>query len=302
MEKHTFDYLETLNLKIQYNEPMSRHTSFKIGGNAQCMITPKDKKALVETLKFIKAKQIPLFVMGSGTNLLVSDEGIEGIVLNMSDGIYCLETFGEQYVIASSGMKLSRIAVFAMNNHLSGMEFAHGIPGSLGGAVYMNAGAYGGEMKQIVVKTKYLDENGEEFDIRHDEHEFSYRRSFFTNKNAVILGSVMKLTPSDAGQIYEKMNELKKQRKEKQPLEYPSAGSAFKRPEGHYAGQLIEACGLKGYSVGKAMVSTKHAGFIINTGNATAKDVKNLIEHIQNEVMKKFQIHLESEIKMVGSF
>lgn len=302
MKQQIEKQFENINAHILFDCPMSRHTSFKVGGNAQCLIIPKDKEAVLTVLKTVKALALPLFVMGNGSNILVGDNGIDGVVLKMGDGLNYIEKSGDTEIVASSGTVLSKLAVFAMNNSLGGLEFAHGIPGSVGGAVYMNAGAYDGQMKDVVESTTYIDDKGEIAILKKELHDFSYRHSFFTNKDFIILETKISLLPSKKEEIEFKIEDFKKRRKDKQPLEYPSAGSVFKRPQGHFAGQLIEECGLKGKKIGGAMVSEKHAGFIINYDNAKANDVLNLIEHIKNEVFKKFNIELECEIKMVGKF
>lgn len=302
MTNQLLRHLEKINAQIFLDFPMSKLTSFKIGGNAKCLIVPKDKEAVIAVLKSAKEMCTPLFVMGNGSNILVGDNGIDGVVLKMGESFNFLEKSDENIIIASCGALLSRLSTFAMNNSLSGLEFAHGIPGSVGGAVYMNAGAYDGQMKDVVESTTYIDENYEIKKLKREQHDFSYRHSFFTNKEYVILESTFSLAFSNNEDIQRKMEDFKMKRKEKQPLEFPSAGSVFKRPQGHFAGKLIEDCGLKGKRIGGAMVSEKHAGFIVNFNNATAKDVLNLIEYIKNEVYKKFSIELECEIKMVGNF
>lgn len=302
MTNQLLKQFENINAQIFLDFPMSKVTSFKIGGNAKCLIVPKDKEALTSALKAVKETGLPLFVMGNGSNILVGDNGIDGVVLKMGDSLNVLEKSGEKTIIASSGILLSKLSTFALNNSLCGLEFAHGIPGSVGGAVYMNAGAYDGQMKDVVESTTYIDESYQIKILKKEQHDFSYRHSFFSNKDYIILESTFSLIPSNKDDIERKMDNFKMRRKEKQPLEFPSAGSVFKRPQGYFAGKLIEDCGLKGKKIGGAMISEKHAGFIINFDNATSKDVLNLIEHIKNEVYKKFNIQLECEIKMVGRF
>lgn len=302
MDKSIISPLLDLNLEISFGVPMKDYTSFKIGGPAECMITPYDEEALAAVFSCAAANKIETFVLGGGSNILVSDKGISGFVINMSDGFMDLRTEGEDMIFAGAGVKLSRIAVFSMNCALTGLEFASGIPGSLGGAVYMNAGAYGGEMKDVVVRTRYMRPDGSVGEMEGEAHGFGYRRSAFTDSGLVVLGSYLKLRPGDRMAIAMAMKEIKQKRQDKQPLSYPSAGSAFKRPQGDFAGRLIEASGLKGYKIGGAQVSEKHAGFIINCGDASARDVYNLILHVKEEVKLRQGVLLESEIKLVGDF
>lgn len=282
--------------KILINEPMKNHTSFKIGGPADILIMPGSIEDVKKVIDF--AQNIPLYIIGNGSNLLVNDDGIKGIVLKISNCLNNVEVDG-QYIVAEAGATLALVSNIAKKNSLTGMEWACGIPGSIGGAVYMNAGAYGGEMKDIVVQTTYINENNEICVIDNKSHNFSYRKSIFTNTKNVILQTKIKLQQGNQEEIGAKMQELLSQRREKQPLEYPSAGSTFKRPEGFYVGKIITELGLKGFSIGGAQVSEKHGGFIINTGNATAKDVKDLIEYIVNKVKKEYNIELEPELKMI---
>lgn len=282
--------------KILLNEPMKNHTSFKIGGPADILIMPGTIDDVKKVIDF--AKDIPLYIIGNGSNLLVNDDGVKGIVLKIANCLNNVEVDG-QYIIAEAGATLALVSNVAKKNSLTGMEWACGIPGSIGGAVYMNAGAYGGEMKDIVVETTYINENNEICVIDNKSHNFSYRKSIFTNTKNVILQTKIKLQSGNQEEIGAKMQELLSQRREKQPLEYPSAGSTFKRPEGFYVGKIITELGLKGFSIGGAQVSEKHGGFIINTGNATAKDVKDLIEYIVNKVKKEYNIELEPELKMI---
>lgn len=277
---------------IHVNEPMKNHTTFRVGGPADILVTPTSKEELIECLKLPIKKTI----IGNGSNLIVRDGGIRGLVIQMVK----LNSISveEDIVTAESGAFLSKIANVAKENSLTGLEFASGIPGTLGGAVAMNAGAYGGEMKNVIFETSYADENGNVFTIT--EHEFYYRRSFFTNKEYIILSSKMKLSFGDKAEIEAKMNEYKTARNSKQPVNMPSAGSTFKRPEGFFAGKLIEDSGLKGYTIGGASVSTLHAGFVVNSNNASAKDILDLISHIQNTVYENFGVKLETEVKIIG--
>ena len=282
--------------KILLNEPMKNHTSFKIGGPADILIMPGCIDDVKKVIDF--AKDIPLYIIGNGSNLLVNDDGIKGIVLKIANCLNKVET-DEDYIVAEAGATLALVSNIAKRNSLTGMEWACGIPGSIGGAVYMNAGAYGGEMKDIVVETTYINENNEIITINNERHAFSYRKSIFTNTKNVILQTKLKLQKGNQEEIETKMRELLEQRRQKQPLEYPSAGSTFKRPEGYFVGKIMDDLGLKGYTIGGAQVSEKHGGFIINTGNATAKDVKDLIEYVVNKVKKEYNIELEPEVKMI---
>lgn len=281
-------------LIVKTEEPMSRHTSFQIGGPAELMIEAHSAESAERALHVLKENGIPYLVLGRGSNLLVSDAGIRGAVLKYSDASCTRD--GEK-VIAGGGIMLAKLAVFAQKESLSGFAFAHGIPGTLGGACMMNAGAYGGEMKDVVTETVYLDENLKRCTLRGDAHEFGYRTSVFKKLgNCLILSSVMQLKHGNAEEIRAEMDDYAQRRREKQPLEFPSAGSVFKRPVGHFAGALIERCGLKGASVGGAQVSEKHAGFIVNRGGATCTDVLQLIDLIQKTVLRETGVTLECEI------
>ncbi|MBQ3055053.1 MAG: UDP-N-acetylmuramate dehydrogenase [Oscillospiraceae bacterium] len=281
-------------VSVKIEEPMSRHTTFGIGGPADLFVEVNDAKNARWVLSLLKEHEIPCMILGKGSNLLVSDAGICGAVVKYcATGIECCGTS----VVAGAGVSLAKLATYAMQESLAGLAFAHGIPGTLGGACVMNAGAYGGEMKDVVVETTYLDSELKECVVRGEEHEFGYRTSIFKKKPpALILGSTLKLTKGDPEEIRAEMADYAGRRREKQPLEYPSAGSTFKRPEGHFAGALIEQCGLKGLTVGGAQVSEKHAGFVINRGGATAQDVKCLIEQIQEIVLRETGVVLECEI------
>ena len=284
------------------NEPMSKHTTFKIGGEADILLEPDSAECLLAVLKILKENNCPYFVMGNGSNLLVADRGIRGAVIKISNSMASASLDGE-YIEAECGIKLSRLSGIAQSASLAGLEFASGIPGTLGGALFMNAGAYGGEMKDVVESVTYLDvESGEVKTISGDECNFGYRHSIFSEIDAVILSARLKLMVGNAAEIRETMNELAAKRNEKQPVDKPSAGSTFKRPEGHFAGTMIQDCGLKGYRIGGAEVSVKHAGFIINAGGATAKDVGDLIAYVQDTVEDKFSVRLEPEVRFVGEF
>lgn len=285
--------------KIKINEPMKNHTTFKVGGPADILIAPANKDEIMGIVNVCRENDIPMLVVGNGSNLIVRDNGIRGVVLKMYDSFSDIKVEGD-LLRAQAGVLLSKVANTALNHSLAGMEFAAGIPGTLGGAVFMNAGAYGGEMKDIVVESMYIDENGVEMTVKDEEHQFGYRKSFAKDRNYIILESLLKLKEGNHEEIKAAMSELSKKRREKQPLQYPSAGSTFKRPEGFFAGKLIEDCGLKGYSIGGAQVSELHAGFIISKGNATSKDIIDLIEYIQQKVKDRFGVLLEPEVKIVG--
>lgn len=282
--------------KIEKNVGMADKTTFKTGGNADIFVTPTTLKELKDVVKCLYENHCPYYVLGNGSNILVSDKGLRRPVINIGMMKSEIGIF-ENCMRVSAGEMLSAAARTAMQNSLSGMEFASGIPGSVGGALIMNAGAYGGEMKQITEAVSYIDPAGEEHVASNGEMEFSYRRSALSDTGCIITGAVLRLTDGDKDEIGEKMRSLAKQRREKQPLEYPSAGSTFKRPEGYFAGTLIKQTGLKGYAIGGAQVSEKHAGFIINRGGATTADILALISHVQNAVFEKHGVALEPEVK-----
>ena len=277
------------------NEPMGRHTTFRTGGNVTFYVTPESEEQIIALVKSLKG--IPHMFMGNGSNLLFTDKGYDGVVVEIGSKYSQIIVDGNE-ITAQSGALLSKVANVALEHGLGGMEFAAGIPGSIGGAVVMNAGAYGGEMKDIVVTSTCVGESGNVLEI--ENHEFSYRHSIFSDKNLLVLKTVISLEQKNKDEIKAEMVELNRRRKEKQPLEYPSAGSTFKRPEGYFAGKLVDDAGLKGYRVGGAMVSEKHAGFVINYDNATATDILNLMEHIKSEVYMRFGVELEPEVKIVG--
>ncbi|MBQ8525380.1 MAG: UDP-N-acetylmuramate dehydrogenase [Clostridia bacterium] len=280
------------------DEPMSKHCTFRIGGNADFFVTTCSGGQVAAVVDFAKSESIPYFVTGNGSNLLVADKGYRGIVVNIGRNMSDVTVQGNR-INAMAGATLARIANIAASNSLAGLEFASGIPGTLGGAVYMNAGAYGGEMKDVVVSTAYLDTDGNIKEIKGQDHCFGYRRSVFAD-GGIVLSSVMELKQGNKDDIEALMVDFNNRRRTKQPLEYPSAGSTFKRPEGYFAGKLIEDAGLKGAVIGGACVSEKHSGFIINTGGATCEDVLRLIEHTQNVVFDKFGVKLETEVKYLG--
>jgi len=288
--------------KIKYRllEPMKRHTSFRIGGPVRAMFFPDRHAALTGLCGVLNENGVAPFIMGKGTNLLAEDGELDLVVVN-TRALNSREQTGETEITAGAGIPLSKLAVFASECGLSGFEFAHGIPGTLGGAVAMNAGAYGGEMKAVVRSTKVFNHESGVFTITGEEHMFSYRQSRFAQGGGVILSSVIELQKGDTAGIREKMDELGSRRGASQPLDLPSAGSAFKRPGSGYAASLIEQAGLRGYIYGKAQVSEKHAGFIVNRGGATFSDVMAVIEHVRETVLRLFGVELELEIKIVTS-
>lgn len=284
---------------VERNVPMSNHTTFQIGGPADLFITPKEEAVLSRLVKLCRDSGVPFFLVGAGSNLLVSDRGIDGVVFRLGSGFdrVCVV---DQTVEAGAATTLAKLSKAAQRSALSGLEFASGIPGTLGGAVFMNAGAYGGEMKDIITETRFLGEDGSVKTVKGAEHNFAYRRSVFSSGGMFILSSKMRLAPKNADEISETMRDLNARRKEKQPLDQPSAGSTFKRPNGYFAAKLIEDAGLKGARVGGASVSEKHAGFIVNNGGATCDDVVRLIEKVQETVFEKFGVGLEPEVKIIG--
>lgn len=280
------------------NEPMWRHITFRVGGNADYYITPENDKQVSEIINYLKKADIPYYIIGNGSNLLVKDAGFRGAIIEIGNKFANIQVEGNK-IIAGAGAILAKVAVKALENELSGMEFAHGIPGTLGGAVTMNAGAYGGEMKDIIESVKVLDEDGTTKVVSNEELELSYRHSIIPENNYIVLEVTLDLKKGDASLIKGKMDELATQRREKQPLEYPSAGSTFKRPEGYFAGKLIQDAGLKGYRVGGAMVSEKHSGFVINYDGATAADVLAVINDVRDKVNEIYGVSLETEVKIL---
>ena len=285
---------------VLVEEPMSRHTTFRIGGNADVFVSPA-LDVIPEIMKLANAHEVPVTIIGNGSNLLVGDKGIRGLVVSFGKEAEALSVEGNQMTVGA-GCLLSKAATEAAKRGLSGLEFASGIPGSMGGALVMNAGAYGGEMKDIVVSAKVLTPSGEIKELTAEEMDFSYRHSCIQEKDYIALSAVVQLEPKEESLIREEMADYKNRRVEKQPLEYPSAGSTFKRPKGYFAGKLIQDAGLRGYTVGGAQISEKHCGFVINKGNATAADVLQLIRDVQNKVYEQFHVKLEPEVKMVGEF
>ncbi len=285
---------------LKENEPMHRYTTFKIGGEAQLLILTPSIPALRAILKQCREENVPVLVLGKGSNLLVSDKGIEGVVIKLDQGFRQMTLVEDDVIFCGAAASLASLCRFACDNGLSGLEFAWGIPGSVGGAAYMNAGAYGGELKDVLLCCNHITRGGEIGSLSGEELELSYRHSAYMESGAVITGVTVRLHKDSKTEIERRMDDFMRRRKDKQPLEYPSAGSIFKRPEGYFAGTLIQDSGLKGARVGGAMVSPKHAGFIINTGNATCADVMSLIERIKKTVDDKFGVRLECEVKPTG--
>ena len=282
-------------------EPMKKHITFRVGGPAACFLTPSTKEQIREILHICQEEKTPYFILGNGSNLLVSDQGFDGVVLQVYKNMNQVTVEGE-HLRVQAGALLSATARKALEAGLTGMEFAAGIPGTMGGAAVMNAGAYGGEMKDILESVTVLTPEGEQKELKNEELQLGYRTSVVKEKGYIVLEAVLSLKKGDPEAIKSRMDELKEQRVTKQPLEYPSAGSTFKRPEGYFAGKLIQDAGLCGYQVGGAQVSEKHCGFVINKENATAKDVVDLIHDVQRIVYEKFQVQLETEVKFLGEF
>lgn len=285
--------------RIFLDEPMSRHTTFKIGGPADCLLFPASVKEVTEIFKQIHAWSMPFTVLGNGSNVLVLDKGIRGVVIKLNSPYAGMHAEGER-IFASAGALLADVSKYAAEEELSGLEFAVGIPGSIGGAVFMNAGAYDGEIQNVVTAVTAVDADGNV--IRYDREmlDFGYRHSIFQDNGQVICEVELSLKKGDAASIRERMGTLTEKRESRQPLEMPSAGSTFKRPQGYFAGTLIENTELKGFRVGGAQISTKHAGFVVNAGNATAADVLHLIEEVQKKVYEKHGVRLYPEVRMIG--
>ena len=287
-------------LVIRTEEPMSKHTTFRIGGSAEVFAAP-DARELPQLLAMAKGADVPVTVIGNGSNLLVGDRGIRGLVIEIGERMSEVRIEGT-ILVAGAGALLSKAAQTAAAAGLGGLEFAAGIPGSVGGAVVMNAGAYGGEMKDVLQSVKVLTEEGELLVLTTEELELGYRHSCVPERKYIVVEATMELSAKPEEEIRACMAELRAKRAEKQPLEYPSAGSTFKRPEGYFAGKLIMDAGLRGYTVGGAQVSEKHCGFVINKGGATAADVRQLMQDVHDRVKEQFDVELEPEVKMIGSF
>ncbi len=290
------------NSEIKTNEDMSKHTSFKVGGKADIFIKINDIQDLKYILDFTKKNNIPLTIIGNGSNVLVKDNGIRGITiyLNFDDIQIDEEQNGEVIVTVGSGVKLAMLAVILQKKGIAGFEFASGIPGTIGGAIRMNAGAYGKEMKEVVENVTYMDEEGNKHKLENEQMDFSYRHSRFKEKQEIIIEAQLKFQKEDAEKIKERMDEYRKARMEKQPIDMPSAGSTFKRGTNYISAKLIDDAGLKGYEIGGAQVSEKHAGFIVNKGNATAQDILDLIDYVIKVVYEKFGKILELEVEVIG--
>ncbi len=294
--KNLCDLCEKTGCEYKLNEPLKNHTTFKIGGKAKMLVLINSQETLVELFRFLRENNIKFFVLGKGSNILADDNGFDGVILKISNKFSQIIQLNEKEVYCMAGTPLSELCLFALENSLTGLEFAYGIPGTAGGALYMNAGAYGGEMRDVVISARYIDKTGNIISINADEMKLSYRHSIFSeNSDNIIVDMVFELEKGNKTEIKAKMDELLQKRKDKQPLEYPSAGSTFKRPEGSYASLLIEQCGLKGFSVGDAQVSEKHSGFVINKGNATFEDVIKLTEEVKKIVKDKTGYVLELE-------
>lgn len=286
---------------ILTEEPMSRHTTFRIGGEAACFIRISSEEQLRKLIPYFENVGVEYFVLGKGSNLLVGDKGYPGVILQISDACQQIEA-EENRLQVQAGAALSKVALFAMERGLEGLEFAAGIPGTVGGGVVMNAGAYGGEMKQVVESVRVLSSEGEILTLDNDTMEFGYRTSIIRNRNFTVLSVTFRLREGNREEIRARIEDFQKRRMEKQPLNYPSAGSTFKRPEGYFAGKLIMDAGLRGFQIGDARVSDKHCGFVVNIGKATARDVTDVIEEVQEKVRERFGVSLEREVIYLGKF
>ena len=295
--KELFDKIYKNN-EIIIDADMKEHTYFKVGGNADILLQPSEVDQIADALKICKEKSIPYYIVGNGSNILVKDGGIRGVVIKLSS-LNNISVSGNE-IEAGCGSLLKDVSDEALNNSLTGFEFACGIPGSVGGAVFMNAGAYNGEISGVIKEAKVMNNDGDIYTISKDDLELGYRTSKVMKEGLIVIEATFTLEKGDKVKIKDRIDELTKKREEKQPLEYPSAGSTFKRPEGYFAGKLIQDSGLKGFSIGGAAVSKKHSGFVINKGNATAKDVLDVIKHVQQEVNKQFGVELKPEVRIIG--
>ena len=287
-------------LELRDNEPMYRHTTFRVGGPVTLMALPRSVEELSTAVSLAQEAGIEPFFLGRGSNLLVADRGAEAFLIKLAGGLDRLELLGENSLYVGAGVTLAQAAVFALEHALTGLEFAHGIPGTLGGGVFMNAGAYDGELSQVISWADVLDETGRRFRLEGPDLELGYRTSVFSRMPWVVTGARLDLTPGDPAAIRARMEDLSHRRRSKQPLEFPSAGSTFKRPAGHFAGALIQEAGLKGVRIGGAQVSEKHAGFVVNTGGATSDDILSLIRLVRDTVLEKTGVLLEPEVRMLG--
>ncbi len=303
MNASIYDYIKEIvpQEDILLHEPMSRHTTFRVGGEARCLVRIRDKGQLLKLVPYLQIIGQDYFILGNGSNLLVGDKGYSGFVVKLDSSMGEARVAGN-YMTVPAGMLLARAAGTARDHGLSGLEFASGIPGTVGGGIVMNAGAYGGEMKQVVESVEVMDRKGEILLLDNDTMEFGYRTSVIKGRPFIVLEAVLKLQPDNREEISARMEELATRRQAKQPLEYFSAGSTFKRPEGYYAGKLIMDAGLKGFRIGGAQVAEKHCGFVVNTGDATAADIKAVIEEVQLRVKEKFHVRLEPEVIFLGDF
>lgn len=283
---------------IKIDEKLSEYVNFKVGGPADILLIPNSKDQVIKSIKICKENNIPFYLIGNGSNILVRDGGFRGVVLSLKN-VKNIYVDGEK-IEAECGVMLKEVSDKAMENSLTGFEFACGIPGTIGGAVFMNAGAYDGEISKVIESAEVIDENCNIIRLSREELDFGYRSSLVMKKGYTVLSAVFKLEKGQVKTIKELIEDLTNKRESKQPLEYPSAGSTFKRPTGYFAGKLIQDAGLKGYSIGGAAVSEKHSGFVINKGNATAKDITDLIKHIQDEVKKQFGVDLHPEVRIIG--
>lgn len=289
--------LTEAGLTVSPHEPMSRHTTFRIGGEIRLFAVPHSVEQVVYALQSARELDVPIYPLGNGSNLLCTDEPMELCGLCLMDGLNELELLDNHQIRCGAGVTLAKLAAFALKNGLTGLEFASGIPGTLGGGAVMNAGAYGGELKDVLIATSYVTAEGETGTLYGEEQGFGYRTSAFAKGGMIITGGIVQLTPGDPAAIKAKMSELNQKRRDKQPLEYPSAGSTFKRPVGGFAAALIDQCGLKGFTVGGAQVSPKHAGFVVNVGGATCADILSLTDQVHDIVLEQTGISLELEIK-----
>lgn len=287
------------NEQILINVPMKDHTSMRVGGNAKMLVLPSKASQVKEVVKYLCEINIPYYVIGNGTNVIVCDSGFDGVIIKISDNFSSIE-IDQNIINAKSGASIVSVSNFACQNSLSGLEFAAGIPGSVGGAVVMNAGAYDGEMKDVVIEATCINNAADEVQLCSEELQFGYRTSRMQKDNLLVLAVKMRLNEGNKNEIKEKMKQLNNRRRAKQPLNLPSSGSVFKRPVGYYAGKLIEDAGLKGYKIGGAQVSEKHCGFIVNTGTASATDVIELIEYVKKKVFENSGVMLQQEVKILG--
>lgn len=303
MNTSMYEYIRTIvpDERLLFHESMSKYTTFRVGGEAECIIMIYAEEELAKLIPYLNQIEQEFFILGNGSNLLVGDKGYKGIIVKLGGPMEEIDVEGA-HIVARAGALLSKVAATARANSLTGMEFAAGIPGSIGGAIVMNAGAYDSEMKQIVESVRVMDRNGQIMTLDNDTMEFGYRTSIIKNRPFIVLEAALRLTKGDEEQIGARMQELAGLRQSKQPLEYPSAGSTFKRPDGYYAGKLIMDAGLRGYRIGGAQVSEKHCGFVVNRGNAAAADIREVMEEVQERVKEKFHVTLEPEIIFLGDF